>query len=596
MFSPISAIFGLLFFASTLPNGIRLVELPSEGDSVQVVTGYTVGGLSGLESTTAAKALLVEVYSAGGIFDFVKDLERTALRLSIPQWALPKILGLLPALFKEVPLVEKAGPSSPDFRAKVEEEIRSALLGARQPVGASYATDNAFVLISAAAPDSLRESLAAIPKRASPSTSEEQIDRLPAERTLRFKPELPAGGVIFASPIPGVYYKQWYLILLLDRVIHRAVPLMLQTALPLSVRPYYYRMELSVPAGQFPEPAEENLLQEIQRLQFTRADPGVLSAARAETLAYLDSTSVREWFASHDLAARRDEGMQWVESMTADDLRVAARDLLIMNRVIASWPPKPKQTAVAVEELRPAAKPIPAAGAVRSDDIAVKDTPRVYPYSPFSAHLKDPSPSTPQAERLGSGVSLVASNVNAVFVSGGSMTRFDRELTAQDIQLFQKYRPGRILVLAPQSSMDRARQLWIGFKGASNGEVAVPKGNVSSGDLPALFVLKTIVDLQIIDAGWWPAAQARIDASEGSTLQISADSERRTQIVSWLKQLAQGVQEPYFSWVREVAIHRFDTVRADLQALTWERDPQGTIQNLELISEQHVQDVARIYF
>jgi hypothetical protein len=43
-------------------------------------------------------------------------------------------------------------------------------------------------------------------------------------------------------------------------------------------------------------------------------------------------------------------------------------------------------------------------------------------------------------------------------------------------------------------------------------------------------------------------------------------------------------------------MHRFESVRPDLQALTWERDPQGTVQDLETITAMHVQDVARIYF
>jgi hypothetical protein len=480
----------------------------------------------------------------------------------------------------------------------VEEEIRSALLGAGESPAANYATDNAFILISAPMPNSLRDALSAIPRRASGSSagaSEDQINRLLAERTLRFKSDLPVGGVIFASPLPGVYYKQWYLILLLDRVIHRAVPLTLKTALPLTVRPYYYRLELSVPAGQFPEPAEENLLQEIQRLQFTRADAGLLSAARAETVAYLDSDAVREWFASHDLSARRDEGVQWVESMTADDLRVAARDLLIMNRVIASWAPKPQQTAVAVEDLRSTAKPVPALPAERSAVAPVKNQ-TSFPLSPFPPHT-DSVPSTPLAERLASGVSLVTSNVNAVFVSGGSLIRFDHELTAEDMKTFQKYRPERILVLAPQLSMDRARRLWSEFKGTPNGEIGVPKGRVSSGDLTALLVLKSVLDLKVIDAGWWRDVELRIDASEGSTLQIRTDDERRAQILEWIKAIAATPpSESDFAWAREIAIHRFDIVRADLQALTWERDPQGTIQDLELISEKHVKDVAQIYF
>jgi hypothetical protein len=352
---------------------------------------------------------------------------------------------------------------------------------------------------------------------------------------------------------------------------------------------------LSIPAGQFPEPAEENLLQEIQRLQFTRTEPGVLTAARSDALTYLNSAAVREWFASHDLSSRRDEGVQWIESTTADDLRVAARDLLIMNRVIASWSPKAKQIGVAVESLTPAplAASLPApvktdtrpGGPDSESDIVT-----------FPSHT-DASPSTMAAERLASGVSVVMSNVTAVFVSGGPLTRFDHEPTMDDVKAFQKYRPDRLLVLVPAASMDRARQLWNSFKGTLNGEIGVPKGNVSSGDLPALLVLKTILDLKVINAGWRRDVELRIDASEGSALQIHADNDRRTQILQWIKGLAATPpSESYFNWTREVAVHHFNSVSSDLQALTWERDPQGTVQDIRFVSEKQVQDVAQIYF
>src|SRR5207249_2509198 len=160
-----------------------------------------------------------------------------------------------------------------------------------------------------------------------------------------------------------------------------------------------------------------------------------------------------------------------------------------------------------------------------------------YPVSPFPPHT-DSVPSTPLAERLASGVSVVTSNVNAVFISGGPLTRFDHELTAEDMKSFQKYRPERILVLAPQASMDRERGLWSDFKGTASGEIGVPKGSVSSGDLPALFVLKSILDLKVLDAGWWREVELRIDASEGSTLQIRADDERRAQVLEWIKAIA----------------------------------------------------------
>src|SRR4029434_2654444 len=84
------------------------------------------------------------------------------------------------------------------------------------------------------------------------------------------------------------------------------------------------------------EPAEESLLQELQRLQFTPVNARDLTAARQEAVAYLESKPVREWFASHDILVRREEGIEWIQSMSPEDMRVAARDLLIMNRVVAS--------------------------------------------------------------------------------------------------------------------------------------------------------------------------------------------------------------------------------------------------------------------
>ena len=47
---------------------------------------------------------------------------------------------------------------------------------------------------------------------------------------------------------------------------------------------------------------------------------------------------------------------------------------------------------------------------------------------------------------------------------------------------------------------------------------------------------------------------------------------------------------------REVALHHLGAALADLQALTFERDPEGSVQDLQTITAKHVQDVARIYF
>lgn len=592
MFAPISAVLALLFFASTLPNGIRLAELPAEGNSVEIVAGYTAGRLTGLTETAAAKSLLMAATAAGGRIDFIDEVGRTAVRITIPSWALPMLAERLPAFFQQAAVVQPAGPPQ-DFRSKVEQEIRNALLGPdRSP--AAYATGDAFVLLSSPPPDSLREALAAIPKR-EPAAASSAVGRLPAERTFRFGSGDAEGAVVFASPIPGVYYKEWYAMLLLDRVIHRIVPLHVQTALPLTVHPYYYRVELKVPAGQFPEPAQQSLLQELERLQFARANARDFAAAKDDALAYLYSNGVKEWYASYDLDARREEGVHWIESLTADDIRIAARDLLIMNRVLASWAAKPRQLSVTAEPLDSgAAKGDDAAGATQT--VARPQTALTEETIAFPPH-SDPPTSTAPAERLASGISLAASSANAVFVAGGTLTRLDHEFTADDLKPFAQYRADRILVLAPASSIDHARQLWTGFKGASSGEGGPPRGKVSGGDLPALFLLKTILDLNVIEAGLGANVQLRIDAGSGSELQIQANDAQRAQILAWIRDIAnKPLPDAYFAWVREAAIHRFQSVQPSLQALVWNRDPQGAVQDLALVSAQQLQDVARIYF
>ena len=145
--------------------------------------------------------------------------------------------------------------------------------------------------------------------------------------------------------------------------------------------------------------------------------------------------------------------------------------------------------------------------------------------------------------------------------------------------------------------MERARQLWSSFKGNNTGDAGVPKGNISTGDLPALLMLKTLLDRKLIEAGWWRDVELKISASEGSTLAVTADEARRARIIEWIKRW--GSERPTdtdMAWAREVAIHRFGTIQAYFQAVNWERDPQGVIQDLETVSAGHVQDVARIYF
>ena len=595
MFAPISVIVSAILLASTLPNGIQLVGTPSQGDSAEIVAGYASGGLTGFYSIPAIRSLALTTYAAGGDLRFFNEFERTGLRIIVPQWAAGMFTDQLSALFKEIP---GEGPAPPEanenFRAKVEGEIRSALLGTVSRTE-EYATDRAFVLFPGPIPDALRESLAGIKNRPSKEESDRTVNRLPAERTLRFKSDLAVGGVIFGAPAPAVFYKEWYSILLLDRVIRRVVPLKVISDLQLATHPYYYRVEVPVPSGQFPEPVEENLLQEFQRLQFTRVEARELDAARQDVRTYLESKDVREWFESLGFPERRTEGMEWIQAMTADDVRVAARDLLVANRVVATWSPKAKETAVEVEDLSkdgpilrpspgPSGRPLPE-GEAQTLDIR-----------PFPMHSHS-GQTTALPEQLLSGVWLVASNINGVFVSGESLTRYEREPDAEAAKSFQNYRADRILVLAPPGSMDRARQLWNSFKGNGGGNTGVPQGTVSTGDFPALVILKALLDRKLIESGWWRDVELKINASAGSTLVIAADAEKRARVVEWIKRWgSERPSETDMAWAREVAIHRFGAIQADLQALIWERDSQGIIQDLQTVSAGHVQDVARIYF
>jgi hypothetical protein len=333
------------------------------------------------------------------------------------------------------------------------------------------------------------------------------------------------------------------------------------------------------------------LLQEIQRLQFARVEPLLLEAAREDARTYLERPEVIEWFTSRGIPERRKEGLAWIQGMSADDVRVAARDLLVMNRVIATWSPKAKQTAVNVEELAKDGGDAPATTASRlslSAGVAL-------PIIPFPPHTHE-NPTMSLPERLSSGVFLVASNTNGVFVSGGALTRYEREPGPDILKTLQAYQTDRILVLATPDSIEGARQFWSSFKG-TGGSAGVPKGNVSTGDLPALIIIKTLMDRKVIEAGWWRDVELKISAGEGSTLVIAATPEKRALILDWIKQMVVVMPaEAEIIWAREVAGHNLAKLQADLQALTWERDPQGMVQDLQTVSVGHVQDVARIYF
>jgi hypothetical protein len=643
---------------TTIANGIRISELPPDGDRFEVILGYQAGvrnettGLSGLASivshylasSPAARSISLAAYGAGGEVEFLDDLDRTALRVSVPAWAKPMILAQMAPYFAEAPgqdadllararlaVLQAATTRNLPFHSEVEDEIRIALLGSHpyhHPADGwksdldqtstgdivrffneNYGTDHAFVLMTGAAPDDALQKLSMLARRESRKIPEAMIRVANAERTLKFASNEPDGAVIFASPVPGVVYRAWYSALMLDRLARRIVPGKPATALIPALDPYYWRLEVAVPAGQFAESVSETTLQEINRLQFSRAKPDDLEAARRESIAYLNSRYVREWFESQGIEAHREEGLQWIESFTADDMRSAARDLLILNHVVAMWSPKPKQTTIQIESLSlsPDAKPTPAGPAVDHSPLHSLNV------LPFPAHAH-PSKDYSTPERLSSGVWLAASSRFAIFLSGretsalpdgprrdgpnGTMWSFNAEADVSTTRAFQKYRADRILVLVPAAAMERARSQWSSFKPNTQDAAAItPQGNVANIDVPALVILKAILDRKLIEAGWWHDASVRIDATHGATLSIEGSPAIEQQIAAWLKAIAAApLAESDFVWAREVAVHHLDDVLPDVQCLLWQRVPDYILTDIETIAATQLMDVARLYF
>ncbi len=641
MFLPICAFLSLVLFS----------DLPPSGGRFEMAIGYQAGirnetrGLSGLASvisrylasTSASRSLSLAAYAAGGEVEFFDELDRTGMRISVPLWAKPMLLDQVAAYFGVTPgqqpdLLERARLAALESAAprRIEDEIRIALLGSHpyhhpsagwasdleqataedliRFFNENYGTDRAFVLMSSPVPGEVRQRVQELTVRTSRKIPEFVSRLANAERTFRVVSGDPAGAVIFAAPVPGVFYRGWFSALMLDRLIRRTVPGPPATTITPTLDPYYWRLQLPVPAGKFAESLEENLLQEINRLQFARARVDDLESARRDATGFLNGRSAVEWFASLGLEGRRQEGLQWVRSFTADDMRAAARDLLIMNRVIVSWPPKPKQNTVEVESLSPSA------AVSRSDTPGWADVP-LSPVSAaaFPSHIHpEKTHSTP--EKLQSGVWAAASSEYAVFLSGaevsgvpegdrrtgpnGTLWKFTAGMDGNVVREFQKYRADRILVLAPRDGLDRQRALWSVFKSNErDAAVIAPLGRIANIDVPALIVLKAAIDRRLMEAGWWHRAALKIDVTLGATLDIEATPEVRAKVQEWIQSLAASpLPEPDLAWAREVAIHHLDRILPDVQSILWQRVPDYMLQDFETITAAHVQDVAKLYF
>jgi hypothetical protein len=160
--------------------------------------GYDEPNLNDLASTAGAQTLLYKTYAAGGQMEMIQQQDRTALRLTFPKWAVPMVADQdLAKFFIDVPKATRptTAAADGDFRSHVEDEIRSALLPA-QNEPQEYSSDDAFVAMSAPVSEALRDALSAIPRRGTSQKPVTQINRLPAERTLRFKADLPTGGLL----------------------------------------------------------------------------------------------------------------------------------------------------------------------------------------------------------------------------------------------------------------------------------------------------------------------------------------------------------------------------------------------------------------
>jgi predicted Zn-dependent peptidase len=594
-----------------------------------------------LQSTPAARSLALAAYGSGGSVEFLDEPDRTALRIRVPSWAAPMVVNAAAAFFAATPdkdrnvvdrarasVLANASEQATEFRAKVEAEIRIDLLGSHPythpPTGwksdveqvstddvirfftENYGTDRAFVVVSSSLPDDLRAALSSVKGRKSRPLPEFTRRLLNAERTIHFEPEGTTGAAIFAAPIPGVYYREWYATLLLDRIVRRTFREKPMTALTLTVDPYYWRVEIPVTLGQQADSVEETLLQNINRLQFSRVKPEDLEAARQDAAAFLNSSYVREWFASEGLNERLAEGLQWIQSLTADDIRAAVRDLIAANRLVASWAPKPKQNTVPVESLSstPAVTNVPSANITPLPPVAVAPFP---PHPPAAKQNSTP-------ERLPSGVWLATSTIYAVFLSGaeasglpdnalrlgpnGALWQFPANPDDATIRKFQKYKADRILVLTPPDAADQARKLWSSFKSnEGDATVVTPLGNVANIDMPALVIIKSILDRMLIESGWWHDAAVHIDATVGATLTFDASAQIRTQIMTWLKTIATSpLTTPDFVWARAAAANHLRDVLPDVQILLWQRVHDYILPDLETISPTQVQDAAKLYF
>jgi hypothetical protein len=151
--------------------------------------------------------------------------------------------------------------------------------------------------------------------------------------------------------------------------------------------------------------------------------------------------------------------------------------------------------------------------------------------------------------------------------------------------------------MAPADSLERLAQQWSTFKGnPSDGTAMVVAGKIPGPHLPALLVMKMLLDRRLIEAGMWNDIQLEIRASEGSTLTIHGNDTDRALVLSWIEDIAsRPVPEEDLEWAREAASHHLADFLPDLQSLIWEWNPDDTIFDFHFIPTALIKDAARMY-
>src|SRR6185295_2595046 len=159
------------------------------------------------------------------------------------------------------------------------------------------------------------------------------------------------------------------------------------------------------------------------------------------------------------------------------------------------------------------------------------------------------------------------------------------------------FRSSRILVMAPPDSLDRAKQQWAQFQGNPIDTAPVTiDGKITSADIPALLVLKMLLDRRLIESDLWNDIQVEIRAAEGPTLSIRGREDSRRIVRDWIREIAsRPLPEADLEWAREAAVHHLPGIRPQLQSLIWVLNSDGLIPDLHLIPSSQIQDVARIY-